>query len=308
MGELIAAAAGGVAVARGRELTLFCVEGGAARVVHRVTSEVDVQRLHVAARGDAAIFGDRDRAWVWRAGGEARLLAARTGPREQFAVGFAGAEPLVLRGQSGALAATTVGGEPRFTAELRKPRSIYIERFVELPDGWLALHGVEFSDPFDTLIGVTLGALAEDAEVVQRALARGKPLVDRAPRLIVGPGPGASAVVYRDPETEEPRDPDDDPDELPDVWGFRGFYLRELGSGALLRRVAHDGPIEPDTELAATADRFVLRTATSIRILDRGGREAWRMSGRAIAYDAAAGKVAMLEDGDRVVLRGLPAD
>jgi hypothetical protein len=72
--------------------------------------------------------------------------------------------------------------------------------------------------------------------------------------------------------------------------------------------VAHDGPIEPGTELAATDDRFVLRTATSIRILDRGGREAWRMSGRAVAYDAAAARVALLEDGARVALRALPAD
>ncbi len=307
MAERLVMGRGGLAVARGREVSLYRVDDGAARLAHRVDAEVEVQRLHVAAGGDAALFGDRDRVWCWTAAGGTRLLATRAGPREHFAVGFAGVDDtVVLLAQKGALTATDLGGGPRFTAELRSPRSLYAERVVELPAGFLALHGAEFSDPFDTVVVVELAALAGDAQRVQAALADRRPLVDRAPRLIVGPGPGSSAVVFRDPEAEEAHDPDDDPDELPDVWGLRGFYLRDLHSGALIRRVGFDGPVEPGAELMATAHGFVLTSASAVQVLDRSGRLAWSRSCRALGLDARSGRLAVLDEAGGISIGALP--
>lgn len=308
MAEVLAIGGGGLALARGRELTLYRIEGDEARACHQVASEVDVWRLHVAAGGEAAIFGDRDRAWAWTAAGGVRPLAVRNGPREQFGVGFAGVEgdaPVVLVAQRGQLTATSLDGAPRFTAVLREPRSFYCERFVELPAGHLALHGVEFSDPFDTVIVVELAALARDPQAVQTALAARKPLVDRAPRVVIGRGPGATAVVYRDPEEEEPHDPDDEPDELPDVWGFRGFYVRDLATGKLLERVPHTLPLSADAELTATSERFLVRSAATLSILDRSGQAVERIHGRAVALDPVSGVVAVVgDDGTLQVMPG----
>lgn len=282
-----------VAHADGRRVEVHRLDHNGLRRVGRFEVEVDVTRLDVASDGSTVIVGDRDRAWLWSAAAGYRPLAVRSGTRDQFAASFVGTgEPLVLLSQSGLLRGLSADGAQRFTAELRSPRSFYCHRFVDLPGGRIAILGNEFSDPLETIITVAGDDLATNSGAVQAALAARCPVSDRARRVTVGRAPGDAAIVWRDPDIEEPHDPD----ELPDVWGFSGFYLRDLVTGGLIQRIPHRGPFPSGTPIAATDRVIAIERPGRIDFMDRRSARVDCVTGRAVTLDRCGVRALRLDD------------
>jgi hypothetical protein len=117
---------------------------------------------------------------------------------------------------------------------------------VALSGDRVAVIGNIPAEPCDMVLVLPVRELVAGPDALQRALAAalaapgGPALHDRAISLVVGPGPDDAMVVLRDPEDEEPPDADADPDELPDTWGLRGFYLRSLGNRSIVERAPWD--------------------------------------------------------------------
>ena len=171
---------------------------------------------------------------------------------------------------------------------------------VELPGGRLALHGNEPDDPFEVIVTVVIDRLARDPEAVHVALTTLAPVWDRSIDLAIGPGPGTTAVVFRNPDGEEEPDDEDDDRTGGDVVAFTGFYLRDLDSGALVQRVPFTGKVGA---LLHASERAILafagRTLVSI---DRATATATAIGGAAATFDPATGHIARLDEAGRLEL------
>ncbi|MCA9678645.1 MAG: hypothetical protein H6708_20645 [Kofleriaceae bacterium] len=264
------------------------LEGRSARCVARFDVDVNITYLDVAigVEGPVVIARNRGRACIWSGASGLRALAVRTGSRDRFAVGFSGGvSAWVLIEQNRALRGLALDGTEAFDVDLRSPLAFLAYRFVPLPGRRLAIVGREDSDSLDSIATVMIDELAQDPSAVQTALATRRPVGDRAPRLAIGPAPGDCAVVWRDPEIEEPLGPDDDAEELPDVWGFHGFYVRDLGSGELLARVPCRAAVPAAAPLLATPSVIAVERPGQIDIFDRRGVPIETINGRAVGLD-----------------------
>lgn len=289
-----------LALADDRALTLWQWREGTA---HRIDGvELPFAPTDVATRGAAVLARDRDRGCLWTPSGGIEPLVEAKGPRDGFALGFVDDdEPTILIAQKGRLLGRRLDGRPRFDANLAKPRWLQVGRIIDLGRGRVALHGAEFGDGFDTIIVVALAALDADADAVQGVLARERPFHDRAPRLAIGPACGDTVIAFRDPEEEEPFDPDREIEERPDTWGLHGLYRRDLTTGELSQCVAID-ELAPAPHLAASERRVFVATAETLIIVDERGQIAEQREARAVALDPGHERCALWHGDDRFEL------
>jgi hypothetical protein len=144
------------------------------------------------------------------------------------------------------------------------------------------------ADPSDQVLVLPARDLLADRDAIQRALATASAsrttarLHDRAMSLVVGPGPGETMVVLRDPDQDEEPDPDAEPDELPDTWGLRGVYLRDLATCALIERAEWDVPFAKLTAIAATPSVIAVEVASGVAVRDRRTGEVKHIAGAAL--------------------------
>jgi hypothetical protein len=238
-------------------------------------AETRVEHLKVSPDGRALLLygASAGRVWSWNDREGLRLLASAMQSRDAFGCGFVdiGGHLLLLVAQHGVLRGISSDGEQAFTANMRSPHSFLPRIFVPLPGGRLALLGSMFGDPQDTIVTVAIDALVQGGDCVQRAIGEGLPVSDRAVDIAVGPCAPDHTVVFRDPEEEEDSGDDQEPEELGDVFGFRGIYVRDLNTGALVERHAYAG--RAGTELAADRKWIAIQVAGGIDLMRRGSGE-----------------------------------
>jgi len=273
------------------------VDSGGAHPVDRFEVDGEVAWLAIAPDGDGVLIRDTSyqRAWQWRRGRGLAPLVATDSVRDRFGCGYLVLEGrlvvLVARGES--LRGLDPAGELVLEVAL-PPRRFMPRAFHALPGDRLALLGREPSVPFDRLVTVAVTDLARERGCVVAALSQPGPLSDTAVHLAVGPGPGDSAVVYRDPDGDEELDEDDDEDD-DDVFGFTGFYLRELSGGRLIQRLPFAGGLGGDLDLCATERAIVVAARGQVLSIDRATGVETAITGAAVALDRDRGRVARVD-------------
>ena len=295
-----------VARVDGAVVELAELDGAGARPVDRFTLDTPVGWIELAPDGESALVrdGDGGRAWWWRRGVGLAPLAAARDSRDRFGCGYVTVDgvSLVLVAQADRLRALDRSGEVRFEADLGRPRRFQPSSFVELPGGRLALHGHEPDDPFEVIVTVAVDRLARDPAAVHVALTTLAPVWDRSIELAIGPGPGTTAVVFRNPDGEE--EPDDEDDDRPggDVAAFTGFYLRDLATGALIERVPFAATVRGGTILHASARAILAFADRTLVSIDRATGTATAIGGTAPTFDRASGQIARLDAAGRIEL------
>lgn len=231
--------------------------------------------------------------WSWSAHtGRVQLLAGH--PRVIATAGFiehAGARLRLIANQE-QIAITGAAGLIA-TCRLATPHAWRAHCFVALDTSRVALLGNLFGDPIDMILTVEIETLLHDEASVQHAIERGAPVHDRADILIIGPGPGRSAVVARDPGDEEP--PEDRHEGTADVWGLRGYYVRDLDTGALIESRELELPLQKLSPIVATDSAVVFGARGQLYSVDRTtgaltdvGAGALCVRGRTIAVRSGA--------------------
>jgi hypothetical protein len=88
-----------------------------------------------------------------------------------------------------------------------------------------------------------------------------------------------------------------DPDDDDPLWGFRGFYVANLTTGAIVDRLPYAGPSQGARAVVATARRFALHTNAGLALVDRATGATEHVAGDALALDVHAARYAILRDG-----------
>jgi hypothetical protein len=241
----------------------------------------------------------------WRPGRAPEELAVRRGVRDAFTCDVLSidGEALFLVNQGGRLRGRRGDGTTRFDANLSTPHAYDCHRVVALPGQRGAIVGALFGDPHALILTVAAAELLADPDAVQRAIETAPPVHDFALHLAIGPAPDLAAVVARDPEDEEP--PEDADDETHDLWGHRGFYLRDLASGAVVQRIAYAGPIASGATMVATARSVAIEVRGGVDVVDRDSAQVDRIAGPA-AIDPVDARVAALAPDGTWTITHLP--
>ncbi len=280
--------------------------GDTMRVVDRVELDAPIAWIELAPDGSGALLRDPGarRAWWWRRGRGTEPLVTSSGPRDPFGCGYVTVEgvSIVLIAHGGLLRGLDASGDVRFEAALGPPRPFRPSVFVELPGGRLALLGEQPGDPFDMVATVKVERLVSDPRAVETALTTLAPVWDRTAELAVGPGPGMTALVYRNPNGEEEADDDEDEGDYVggDVVAFTGFYLRDLDSGALVQRLPFDRPIRGRTMIRADERAILAFAAEHLLEVDRVTGAVREIAGTAVTFDRDTGRIARLGDNGRI--------
>ena len=290
----------------GAVVELAELEGADVRPVDRFTLETPVGWIELAPDGDSVLVRDAgaERAWCWRRGAGLTPLTAARDSRDRFGCGYVTVDgvSLVLVAQADRLRALDRDGQVRFEADLGPRRRFQPGSFVELPGQRLALHGGEPDDPFEVIVTVAIDRLVRDPDAVHVALTTLAPVWDRSIELAIGPGPGTTAVVFRNPDGEEEPDDEDDDRTGGDVVAFTGFYLRDLDSGALVQRVPFTGKVRGGTILHASARAILAFADRTLVSIDRATATVTAIGGAAATFDPATGRIARLDGGGRIEL------
>lgn len=257
----------------------------------RLDAPFAVERLeiHPDGRHGLCIGGDGRRLAVYDLVQPALAfeLGSPDAPRHSMQAGFgrlAGAPLLLAAHKKGELHGYDLANRaPVFWVNAGAPLSFRVEATVALAGDRLAILGHHFSDTLDTLAVVPTAELAGNPEALERALLERTGIRDSAVRLAAGPC-GDDIVVFRDPEDNEDRDPDDD-DPPGELDGFRGLYLRALAGGALLGRIDHDAPIQTGARLGGSARWLAVECPGRVDILDRATGAVHALTGDAVALD-----------------------
>jgi len=268
-----------LAHSRGARLELFVVDGDALRSLGAGDAPTEVAALTVAAHAPWVVGRDPGhlQVWQWTPERGAHTLARRTGTRDH-AIGSLveiGGETFAGLSQNGRLRLLRADGTEASTLASDRPLPWATHAFVPLAGERVAMLGNVHGEPCDMLVVLPARDLLAGPDAIQRALVAanaaraGSSPHDCAISLVVGPGPGDTMVVLRDPEDEEAADPDDDPDDLPDTWGLRGVYLRDLTTGALVQRASWDLPFHKLTSITATPRVIAAETSDGVAIRDR---------------------------------------
>jgi hypothetical protein len=235
-------------------------------------------------------------------------LGSADAPRHSMQTGFgrlAGAPLLLAAHKKGELHGYDLAKRaPIFWVNAGAPLSFRVEATVALAGDRLAILGHHFSDTLDTLAVVPTADLAGNPEALETALIERTGIRDSAVRLAAGPC-GDAIVVFRDPENNEDRDPDDD-DPPGELEGFRGVYLRALAGGALVGRIDHDAPIETGARIGGNARWLAVECPTRVDIIDRATSAVHALTGDAVALDPHRLRIARAT-GDAIELFDLGA-
>jgi hypothetical protein len=286
-------------VVRDRHVQLFHVVG------HRVEPSLAFEMptpamgLLVDEQGRLVVAGDREAAWVWRPEHGVRELMRRTGARDSFGFGLIdlGDEgPVVFISHRGRVRGLDRGLKTIFDAN---GGSLAAFRFVELAQDLVGVTGYAVSgyDQNTSIITVPWRALMSGSEALAVANSTTSPICDRAWIIALGPAPGPCAAVFRDHDGDEPPEPDEDPAEVDPLWGFRGFYVTDQTTGAIVDRLPYAGPSQGARAVVATARRFALHTNAGLALVDRATGAAEHVAGDALALDVHAERYAVLRDG-----------
>jgi hypothetical protein len=198
-------------------------------------------------------------------------------------------------------------GERQFAASTRKPRAFSFERIVPAADGdtLLAL-GHYFGEGRDSLLVLSLDAIARDPAEAARVTVTRKPFDDYAYRLAAGPCGPEHVVVFRDPGDDEDPDEDDDDPQDRDVFGHRGLYVRRLRDGSLVERIPHDGPLVTGDPLLGTERLVAVASRERLDLVPRGDAgSAEQVAAAVIAFDPAENLVAYVDPDGRLTLIAL---
>lgn len=250
---------------------------------------VDRLEIHPDGRHGLCIGGEGRRLAVYDLVEPALVfeLGSPDAPRHSMQAGFgrlAGAPLLLAAHKKGELHGYDLAKRaPAFWVNASAPLSFRVEATVALVGDRLAILGHHFSDTLDTLAVVAAADLAANPEALESALLERTGIRDSAVRLAAGPC-GDDLIVFRDPEDNEERDPDDD-DPPGELDGFRGLYLRALAGGALLGRIDHDAPIQTGARLGGNARWLAIECAARIDIIDRATAAVHALAGDAVALD-----------------------
>jgi hypothetical protein len=236
--------------------------------------------------------------WAWRPETGYTVIGRREGTSELVVAGFIEAPDQTLLAVAKGPELQIFDGVGRLVnvLEVGRPHAWRCHRFTAISNTHVSITGNLFSDPSDMIITVTLADLLSVRSAVQTALENGCAIHDRAMKLVVGRGPAGTAVVIRDPEDEEPAD---DNDELPDTWGLRGYYMRQLSSGVLSERAAYDGAFSKDATLVATDRSIAIEVPGGVDIIERPGVGLRTVRDGVAAVDPVGARIGSLDRGGR---------
>jgi len=257
----------------------------------RLDAPFPVERLEIHPDGQhaMAVGGEGRRLAVYDLGEPALAfeLGSADAARHSMQAGFArlaGAPLLLAAHKKGELHGYDLAKRaPAFWVNVAAPLSFRVEATVALAGDHLAILGHHFSDTLDTLAIVSTADLARNPETLETALLERTGIRDSAVRLAAGPL-GADVVMFRDPENNEDRDPDDD-EPAGELEGFRGLYLRSLDTGALLGRIDHDAAIQTGARLGGNGRWLAIECPSRIDLIDRTTGTVHQLLGDAIALD-----------------------
>jgi hypothetical protein len=229
----------------------------------------------------------RDRAAVidLRTGGQLLELGGPAARPASIAATFAATpagEVLVLSRERFVLEAMALpSGTALFRVQCHIPQPFVFDSLHAMLDGdTIVAVGHGESESKDSLITISLRALAADRAWLARELVHRQRPSDYAYRLAAGAWERDGMVVFRDPEDDE--EPDEDtPPTGRDVEGLRGFYTRRLADATLVDRIAIDAPIASGAELFATGDVILAGGAGQLLLFSR------RAQGAATVLDAS---------------------
>lgn len=265
--EVYAVAGGTLAHATGAQVRIL----RGSRRIGLFEVEKGVWWLKVSPDGRSVLAYESNvpRIWRWREDEAVDLWAVSKGTRDSPGCGFlkAPSETLTLLAQGESLRGFTANGAVLFTANIRSPSSYYPRAFSPLPGGRVALIGHFFGDSSDSIITVEVAKLLSDPDAVQAAIRAQVPINDRAVQITVGPCGSDAAVVYRNPEQDEP--PDDEAREDLDIYGLSGLYVRHLESGTLIEQHSWSGAANSYSILAATTARIAVQVADGVEFIER---------------------------------------
>lgn len=303
-----------LAVARGARLELFEVAGDALRGIGAGDAPAEVAAFTVAGHAPWVVGRDPEhrQVWWWSPSSGARTIAHRTGARDHALGGVVeiGGASFVTVSQHGRLRLLRGDGSEAIALVTDRPVAWACHAFVPLAADRVAILGNVPGEPLDMVVVVKAGDLLAGQDAIQRALAAanaspgGPALHDQAVSIVVGPGPGETVVVLRDPELEEEPDDDADPDELPDTWGLRGVYLRDLNTSAIVERAPWDVPFHKLAAIAATARVVAVEVPGGVVVRDRVTGAVEQVAGAAL--DPSGARLAIPDGRGAWQLRALP--
>jgi hypothetical protein len=276
---------------------LFEVEHERLRPIATIDLTQLPSALELSSRSPSLCWrtADHDSCWIWEPHSGARRIAARQG-RDLLSVGF-------IETASQTLLAIATGAELRIldtndsllnTVELRRPHAWNCHRFTALPGARVAITGNLFSDPLDMVLTIDERDLLSDRDALQRAIETGRQLHDRAEKLVVGSGPGETAIAMRDPADEEPAEDRDE--DTADVWGLRGYYLRRLSDSELITTGSYRGEFDKRATIAANDRVVALEVPGGVDVIDRRDQSVRRIGGGLVALDPVNFRVGVLGD------------
>jgi hypothetical protein len=306
MSHLMALGGGGTAVARGNRITLRQVG-----TIHHISIDAEVTWLKLSHDGRRLlIYADNGKkVWHWSERHGLEMVALVERQRDIAGFGFiegdAGAVFVVAR--EGSLQGFAENGNLLFVCNLRSPCAFEARDFVNLPAGRVAIWGHVFSDSLDSVVTVELAAiLGGDSGAFQRAYREAAPPVrDRAVRLAIGPTAHGEAVVYRDPEEEELPETEEDLEDMGDVDGFTGLYLRQIASGRLISRTPGRRAIASGARIAVSNGVAAVEVPGGIDVVTLATGGTRHIAAIAAAVDPSNLQVAWLDSGDVVTISSI---
>ena len=173
--------------------------------------------------------------------------------------------------------------------------------------------GYFLAEMMDSLVSFSFAELAADPSAAAREMRERRLINDYADRIAVGPCGSDCSVFFRDPDdNESPSEDDDEDDEeeqaRPDVWNFRGLYIRRLSDGGLVERLEYDAPIPTGAPIFATEQFYVVGRHDGVELLPRAGvaGEAVFLPGRGVSLDPARRRLALLDEAGEVQVIEVP--
>jgi hypothetical protein len=224
-------------------------------------------------------------------------LATAIGSRDRAGAGYVLIENelVLLFSRDWSLRGIDRKGVQRFSTNLRVRHAFLPLHYVSLPRGRLALIGEFFSDPQPAVVTIEIATLVTDPDVVQRAIEQKPPVWDRATVLAAGPC-GIHAAVLRIPNEDEVIDPGDEADDYPELWGFRGIYVRDLSTGKILERHPYTGIASSGAPIVGSAEWIAVQVWGGIDFVDRSTGTVIRFRETAAIDSSTA--VAAVSDGN----------
>ena len=177
---------------------------------------------------------------------------------------------------------------PVFRIECRRPIAYYFADPVAMLDGdTIMALGHQPSEGKDSFYRFSLVMCRDNPELAGRMDPDYTGPSEYAYRVCVGPCGSDALVAFRDARDREVLE-DGEVHDNP-LYGFNGIYVRRLTDGAVVERLAYDGPIETGAPIMGTPDAIAVARGDALDIIERA------VSAPAVQSLATAGGRYLLE-------------